>query len=397
MHPFSPVSRSSSHPSKRRAERRPDPLAALCDITALLAGQHAIDALCRAFLRKVMDYAGADGGTVRMLDSRHGQVHIVVHEGISEALIEQEHCIKSDACLCGAALAQGVIVVKDFRQMPPARRYRCQEQGFVSLAVLPIEVGGVAIGSYSLHFARHRALAAAELRLLTALGQNLGIAIDNQRLIAREKEYAVEQERSLLAQGLHDSIAQGLNLLNLQVQMLDAAVRRDSLADAARLVPLLRAGVEESYADVRELLRNFRSRWDGDDVDVKLRAVLQKFEEQSGVGCSIEIEGCGAPLAPEQQLQVLFILQEALSNIRKHARAGAVSVRVENGRDFALLVRDDGCGFAPALLADDDSHVGLAIMRERAVRLGARLEIASAPGAGTTISLQLRREGRLVA
>jgi two-component system nitrate/nitrite sensor histidine kinase NarX len=372
-------------------------MAALQDITALLAGQHTIEELCRGFLRRVMRLTRADGGTVRTLDRQRDNVHIVVHEGISERLIDEEHCIKTDACLCGEAISRGVIVIKDFRLLDAVRRYGCAEDGFVSLAVFQLVAREEVIGSYSLHFRRQHELGEDPRSLLETLGCNLGIAIDNQRLIALEKQMAVAQERSLVAQGLHDSIAQGLNLLNLHAQMLEDSVRRDNLAEIAEVVPLLRAGVEESYRDVRELLRNFRTRWPGSDVDAKVRDVLSKFEQQSGVPCALDMRGSGAPLAPEQQLQVLFILQEALSNIRKHAQASAVRVSVDNGRDFTLRVRDDGKGFAPAQLLESDEHVGLGIMRERALRLGGELDISSAPGQGATVSLLLRREGRLVA
>ncbi|MEC5162787.1 MULTISPECIES: GAF domain-containing sensor histidine kinase [unclassified Janthinobacterium] len=374
-------------------------MAALQDVTALLAAQQTIEQLCRGFLLRVMRFSGADGGTVRTLDRQRGNVHIVVHEGIPEQLIEQEHCIRAQDCLCGEAIVQGVIVVKDLRRLgrEAGRLYRCADEGFVSLAVFQVRVREEAIGSFSLHFGRRRGLGAATLRLLETLGRSLGIAVDNQRLIALEKQVAVAQERGLMAQGLHDSIAQGLNLISLHAQLLEDSVRRGNLAEVAEVVPLLRAGVDESYCDVRELLHNFRTRWPGGDVDAKVREVLAKFERQSGLPCALELRGSGAPLAPEQQLQVLFILQEALSNIRKHAGAGAVWVDVDNDRDFALTVRDDGRGFAPAQLGESEQHVGLSIMRERALRLGAQLDIVSEPGAGATVSLSLPRENRQVA
>lgn len=373
-------------------------VAALYEITTFLSGQHAIEELCRGFLQGIMQRVDADGGTVRILDLKSDNMHITVHEGISEEMIEEEHCIKSNECLCGAAIHQGVILIKDFRQINPQKRYRCQEEGFVSIAVFQIVARQQVIGSFSLHFAQQRTISGEEHRLLETLGQNLGIAIENQRLIAREKEFAVSQERNLLAQGLHDSIAQGLNFLNLQVQMLEDSVKRNNMEEAVDIVPLLRAGVEESYQDVRELLLNFRTRLKGNDMDSEMRNVLSKFERQTGIQGKIEFDGSGAPLAPEQQLQVLFILQEALSNIRKHAQAGTVRVNVENGRDFALVVEDDGKGFSPEeLLEKGEGHVGLRIMEERAQRLGAQFDISSKPGIGTSVSLHLRREGRLVA
>ncbi|HAT31158.1 MAG TPA: histidine kinase [Janthinobacterium sp.] len=385
-------------PVGARARAQERQIEALLDITALLSGPGGVEQLCRGFLQRLMAFAGADGGTVRTLDSARGTVHVVVHAGVSERLIEREHCIKVDDCLCGAALVRGVIVIRDFATLKQPPSYSCQEEGFASLAVFPIVAREEAIGSFSLHFARRNGLDAAQRRLLTGLGLHLGAAIENRRLVALEQELAVAQERSLLAQGLHDSIAQGLNLLNLQVQMLEKAVARDSLSDAASLLPLLRAGIDESYGDVRELLANFRTRWPGADVAGKLREVLSKFERASGIACTVEVKDGGAPLAPGQQLQVLFILQEALSNIRKHAGAGAIAVSLDNGRDFSLVVRDDGCGFAPRpALEQSGEQVGLHIMRERAERLGARLDIVSAPGAGTTISLHLGRAARVVA
>lgn len=392
---------SSATPSANLARQ----LQLMHDIAALLAGQQAIDDVCRGFLRHVMDFSGASGGTVRILDAASDSVHIIVHEGISEAMIDAEHCIRTDACLCGAVIEQGVILVHDFRDLPsqlpntPAQQaYRCEEEGFVSIAVLPIIARQTALGSYSLHFAEQQIIGQDQQRLLETLGRNLGVAIDNQRLIARERQFAVAQERSLLAEGLHDSIAQSLNFISMQVQMLDGALQRGSLTEAAGVLPLLRIGVEESYQDVRELLVNFRSRWQGDDLAAKVDEVLAKFQAQSGIACTLGASGNGAPLAPGQQLQVLFILQEALSNIRKHASASQVLVQLENGRDLLLRVRDDGHGFAPASASDDDElHIGLRIMQERAERLGAALDIASIEGEGTTITLLLTRGGRQAA
>jgi len=192
------------------------------------------------------------------------------------------------------------------------------------------------IGSFSLHFTKERQVSSEERRLLEILGKNLGSAIENQRLIAREKEFAVSQERNLLAQGLHDSIAQGLNFLNLQVQMLEDAIKREDSEEIIEIAPLLRAGIQESYEDVRELLLNFRTRLQTNNLESEMRNIVNKFQKQTGVQGKFSFTGNGAQLAPEQQLQVLFILQEALSNIRKHAHATEVSIVIQNDRDFKM-------------------------------------------------------------
>ena len=373
-------------------------ISTLYETAGFLARPNAIEELCRGFLQRIMQRIHADGGTVRILDNKSDHLHITVHEGISEQMIEEEHCIKTNDCLCGAATYSGIVLVRDFRQLNQQRRYRCQEEGFFSLAAFQILAREQVIGSFSLHFANERVISGEERRLLETLGKNLGSAIENQRLIAKEKEFAVSQERNLLAQGLHDSIAQGLNFLNLQVQMLEDSLRRNDVEEIKDIAPLLRAGVEESYEDVRELLLNFRTRLQDSNLESEMRNVVNKFQRQTGVHGEIHFAGSGAPLAPEQQLQVLFILQEALSNVRKHAQASSVKVLVANERDFSLTVADDGAGFNLERVHEKgDAHVGLRIMQERAERLSARFNIHSQPGAGTTITLQLPRQERLVA
>ena len=370
----------------------------LYDNAGFLARPHTIEELCRGFLHKIMQRMSGDGGTVRILDKHNDNVHITVHEGVSEKMIEEEHCIKKNDCLCGAATEQGIILVRDFRLLDRQRRYRCAEEGYFSLAVFQIQAREQVLGSFSLHFVEERIVTSEERRLLETLGRNLGAAIENQRLIAKEKEFAVSQERNLLAQGLHDSIAQGLNFLNLQVQMLEDALKRKDVDEINDIAPLLRAGVQESYEDVRELLLNFRTRIQDSNLESEMRNVVAKFQRQTGVHTDINFVGDGAQLAPEQQLQVLFILQEALSNVRKHAQASKVKVSVENTRDFSLQIEDNGAGFELANVHEKgEGHVGLRIMQERAQRLSAKFDIVSQQSQGTTISLYLQGSERLAA
>ena len=265
----------------------------LYDIAGFLAGPHTIEELCRGFLHRIMQRMSGNGGTVRILDKHSDNVHITVHEGISERMIEEEHCIKKDDCLCGAATEQGIILVRDFRLLDRQKRYRCAEDGYVSLAVFQIQAREQVLGSFSLHFVEERIVTSEERRLLETLGRNLGAAIENQRLIAKEKEFAVSQERNLLAQGLHDSIAQGLNFLNLQVQMLEDALKRKDVDEINDIAPLLRAGVQESYEDVRELLLNFRTRIQDSNLESEMRNVVAKFHRQTGVYTDINFVGDG--------------------------------------------------------------------------------------------------------
>lgn len=156
--------------------------------------------------------------------------------------------------------------------------------------------------------------------MLETLGQHLGGALENQRLAAKARELAVLEERNLFAQGLHDSIAQGLSFLNLQAQIMAQAVDEKDQQATEETLAHIRLGIRESYDDVRELLNNFRSNLSAENLSSAIEAVLDRFR-QTGMRVELQKDSQGAPLQPDQQLQILFILQESLSNVRKHAQA----------------------------------------------------------------------------
>jgi two-component system nitrate/nitrite sensor histidine kinase NarX len=373
-------------------------LALLYDIAAFLQLPMPVEALGEGFLQRIRGYFGADGGSVRVLDALRGNLHMVVHHGLSAELVEAEHCLKVNDCLCGEAVTKKITMVHDMRNVDRGYKLQCHREGFSTVSVFHIHAHEQHMGFFNLHFREPKVFDKAEQALLETLGQVLGIALENLRLAAREREMAISEERNLVAQGLHDSIAQSLNYLNLQVQMLDDSVKQQRLDEVAGIVPALRIGVQESYEDVRELLLNFRTRLMEDDLVGSLQITIDKFRRQTGIAAELVADVDGAPFPREQQLQLLFIVQEALSNIRKHALASRVEVRLQDSQDFKLTIHDNGIGFdAATLLEKGESHVGLNIMRERAQRIDASFAVDSVPGQGTTVELQLRHEQRRAA
>lgn len=378
-------------------ERQNRQLSALYGMTAFLNKPNDIEALCRGFLQRVMDEFHAAAGSIRVLDPSGERLHIVVSLGFSSALQESEHCMRTDACFCGEATQRGTMIIRDFRKLPRPEEIGCMRDGFQAVSVFQIVTPEATLGTFSLHFRERTTMLPRELQLLEMLGQHLGAALDNQRLSIKARQLAVAEERNLVAQGLHDSLAQGLNFLNLQTQMLGSAVQQRRWDEVEEIVPLLKTGVSESYQDVRELLQNFRTRLGEESLRKAVDDTIGRFRRQTGLNVELHLDDRdGAPLHPDQQLQVLFILQEALSNVRKHAYASKVTVRIDNHRDFGMSIRDDGEGYDPQEVAErSETHVGLSIMRERAARLGGQLQMCSAPGQGTEVSLYLSQSDRL--
>ena len=254
---------------------------------------------------------------------------------------------------------------------------------------VPVKLHDRVLGEVDLFFREPVQLDDEDRDLLDTLATHLASAMESLRAAALEREAAVAQERALLAQELHDSIAQSLAFLKIQVQLLRDAMRREDTTAINGIIGELEAGVRESYADVRELLVHFRTRTNEEDIEPALRTTLSKFEHQTGMAVRLEMEGHGVPLAPDVQVQVLHIIQEALSNVRKHAGAREVVLRVSHTPHWRFEVQDDGAGFDAAAGHANETHVGLRIMQERAQGIGARVRVDSSPGRGCIVTLDL--------
>jgi two-component system nitrate/nitrite sensor histidine kinase NarX len=330
---------------------------------------------------------------VRLYSPETEVLYLVAHDGLSEDFIKTEAAMNCGDCVCGE-LVQGGMPVAFSTVNPPIgmKLFTCVREGFATASAFNIRYDKQRLGVFNLYFNDPHQLTEPEIQLLETLGQHLGVAIDNQRLKSREKELAVSEERNLLAQELHDSIAQGLAFLNIQVQLLQDSLRKGRSDEAMQTAAQLREGVQESYDDVRELLVHFRTRVHQSDLDTAIRSALAKFEGQTTISTEFKRVGEGAPLQPTDEIQVMHIVQESLSNVRKHAQAALVTVTVYRSMgQLSVEVDDDGQGFDPAndprVLSE--RHVGLKIMRERAHRVGGECFVSSAPGKGTKVVLNL--------
>ena len=375
-------------------------LGILYEVTSLLSEPVLPEALCHAFLDRIKSALGADAGAVRLYMPHSQKLYLVTSEGLSEDFLARERELNCGECLCGDVIQSGLPAVFDTVNPPKGMKLgSCIREGFATVTAFSIVHGKRRLGVYNLYFVKTHPVSAQEKHLLETLGQHLGVAIENQRLKSREMELAVSEERNLLAQELHDSIAQGLAFLNIQVQLLQDSLKKDRLDEALQTAGQLREGVQESYDDVRELLVHFRTRVLQSDIDTAISSALNKFEGQTGIATGFRQIGTGAPLAPTDETQIMHIVQESLSNIRKHAQAKHVQVTVRRklGR-IEVEIEDDGIGFDPVNepKVQSDRHVGLKIMRERAHRVGGECQIASIIGEGTRVTLNLPRENKEV-
>lgn len=361
-------------------------LQALYDVSALLARSDTLEGMAQHFARQVRRIAGADAAAIRWSDEANQRYLLLAGEGLPAALSEGEHCVPTGECLCGQSAADARTRVIPIAVADQTLGH-CAREGFKTLVSVPVRLHHRLLGEVDLFFRGSVTLSDEERSLLDALASHLAGGMEGLRAAALEREGAVAEERSFIARELHDSIAQSLAFLKIQVQLLRAARQRGDEAVVERTLGELDTGVRECMGDVRELLVHFRTRTNAEHIEPALRTTLQKFEHQTGLKANLELEGHALPLDPDAQVQVLHVVQEALSNVRKHARASQVWVEVAaDSAGWRFEVRDDGQGFDPD--ADRaETHVGLRIMRERAARIGAQVRVDAVPGAGSCVTL----------
>ena len=371
--------------------REQERLAVLYDVTAHIATAGSLDDLAQGFARRIAAAARADASAIRWADPTRQQFVLLASYCLPERIAREERCVRLGDCHCGGTAEGPHARVIRIRADAPIRGSRCAEAGFDTVVALPVRQQDRTIGEVELFFRGEVTLRDHERSLLEALVAHLATAIESLRLSALEREAAVSRERNLIAQELHDSIAQSLAFLKIQVQLLRGALSRGDALAIERTLAEIDDGVRESSGDVRELLLHFRTRADADDIGTALRTTLSKFEHQTGIPAELRIDGHGVPIPPDVQVQVLHVLQEALSNVRKHAGATRVRMSVATAPRWRFEVEDDGRGFGAAGPPPDETHVGLQIMRERAQRIGASIDVRSTPGSGTRVVLELPR------
>jgi signal transduction histidine kinase len=256
--------------------------------------------------------------------------------------------------------------------------------------VLPLVCKGATIGALDLHNPADAPFSAADARLLQPFADVAAVAIENARLYEQARMSATLAERNRLARELHDTIAQGLTAVTMQLEAAQRGFERDP-ARARMRIGRAHELARESLEDVR------RSVWtlaaplvDGMALSDALEDLAARFAARTGLATSYRHSGPPPALGHAAATQVLRIAQEALQNVEKHARAGAVAVGSElSAGALRVWVRDDGIGFAPdrARTGGNGDGFGLLSLHERARLAGGTLEVESAPGQGTLVAV----------
>ena len=220
-----------------------------------------------------------------------------------------------------------------------------------------------------------------------------------ERLAADAERLNLIEERTRMAHELHDSLAQTIASLRFRTRVLDEKLHQGDESLIWHEMEKIEAGVDEANIELRELMARFRAPMLPEDCATAIERLVARFRKDQGIDVFLQNGWGDDVLAPEQRIEVVRIVQEALTNIRKHGAAHTVRIllRRQNER-YRMLIEDDGVGFEETSEpASPGEHIGLAVMQERAERLGGELRVESEPGEGTRVQLSFSLGDKIAA
>lgn len=255
-------------------------------------------------------------------------------------------------------------------------------------ASIPLYAHGRPLGVLNVASAQWRELSPDDLRILHTIGDLLGMAVERARLFAARTELGALQERNRLAREIHDTLAQGLAAITLQLETADALLDNNGAHDRAQrnvqqALQLARTNMEEARRSVLDLrAAPLEGRTLADAITTLAR------EQAAAAHLALHINSTGAhqPLPVRVEAGLLRVAQEAITNVVRHAQARMLTINfAATPQDVRLAIEDDGRGFEPK--EHSIERYGLRGMHERIKLLGGQLIIRSSPGAGTHITI----------
>ena len=380
-----------------RIEQKKYYLAVLYDVSKTINKSNNLDELLKSFLHTLTSIVKAKAAAVRLLD-KNGQMRLVASIGLSDEIIEREDTLPSEDCLCGVALKDATVMintdVKKCGEIVGSKFFDDEED--IEMLAIPLQYRDKTLGVYNLFVHRkEHDFFEGEHELLVSIGQHLGMAIEQAGVEKDARTLSIIEERTRMAHELHDSLAQTLATLRIKVRLFDDSMRQADKIDESIIWHELN-GLEEiidtAYAELRSLITHFRAPIDGKGVVRAVESMSERFMLETNCEVFFYHNWQLKDLDRDIEIDVIRIVQEALANVKKHAQADNVRILMistEEGH-CSVLVEDDGIGIDSSFLDSknkSENHIGLSVMRERALRINGEIQFEDDDGEGTLVQL----------
>ena len=347
------------------------------------------------FMKRVMEVYGARGGLVRIREG--DKLMLMDSKGleVDSPLLKDHVTVRSIRHRLGSNYLEISVQVETINKAlvtdpDPSRIDHGEMQKIV---LIPLQYRNAVLGCYEVLIASGFALDDEDKRLLMNIGQHLGAVIQQSQTDKDSGKLLVVEERTRLANDLHDSLAQTLASMRFQVRVLDETLHQGDEQVTWEELEKLENQVDEANLELRQLIGRFRAPLEHQEVVVSIKRLVEKFRQDTGVSVFLQNEWRDDELSIEKRSDVIGIVQEALANIRKHADANNVRIMIRHhGGRYRIMIEDDGRGMDGGRFLETEKslpgqHIGHEIMQERAVNLGTKLKIESEIDEGCIVSV----------
>ncbi len=348
-----------------------------------------LEALLNGFLKTILAMTGAQAGAIRLLAPDDLELYLGASTGLPPEIISSESRVSLRCGICGTSVQDGKIHSSDAaycaqRSEGPFFGSTCQ-----GLVAVPLDYRGQSVGVLNLFFEKTHDINLHEAQLLRSYAELIGLSLENARLSRENQRMNLIAERQAIANEIHDTLSQNLFYGRLRMSVLSEAVRVGNAELVQKCLGDISDALDSGQKSVRELITHFRSQMDPLGLHHALKMLIDGLKVRSPISFEYSHPITHPELTLEQELQVFHVLREALNNIVLHSKATQarlLATHDESGLKFQIT--DNGMGMSS--VASPAGHYGLTIMHERAKRIGATLDIHSAEGVGTQITLSLR-------
>jgi two-component system, NarL family, nitrate/nitrite sensor histidine kinase NarX len=362
-----------------------------------------LEALLSRFLSAIIALAGAQAGAVRVMTDDGKSMRLVAQQGLPDTVVETERLVDRHCGMCGTAASADVLVWLD--DVAGCAKHgsnvyfgsQCKSMLAISL---PHEQQ--ILGVYNLFFDTRSKISPSVQTLLRLVGQLLGLSLHNARIERERLRLTVLKERQEMVNEVHDVLAQNLAYARMRLPLLSDAILAHDETQALKYFSDLKTAVTEVHDNLREVMTYFRTRMDPLGLIHALTSIKDSFFSRNAIALEIHNDVPHLHLSDEQEVQVFYIIQEALANIAKHSMARRAVVRIsKTPNHLEFVVEDDGLGMDEPNVSTivtsarplvPSTHFGLDIMQSRAQRLGGQLDVGSKDGVGTRVRLRIPAE-----
>jgi len=360
---------------------------ALLSITKPESEFPTIEKIFQKAIGILQDITGFRTVTVRVYNPEEKCFKIMAHANMTPEMVQKLYCVSDDTPIFSEIMTKkepAVIIPLKF----------IQEIGYKRTIFIPLVAGDTITGSIDLPTKTDYYPSDDEFRWFALVGRILGSMVYQAQLTERLQSMAVIQERTRLANELHDDFAQCVRSMKWGLEEARIALKNKQLEQTDRTLENLEEIVKNTSMYLREEMLSLRERVDPDQgINPILEGMLLRFERNWGIKTALVMECNDASthkkfLSSKVEIQLIRIVQEALMNIRRHANAKTVTIKVSEDVDsMVFTIIDDGIGFRFEDIPLE--RLGLRVIRERASSIGATVRIDSVEGSGTTLKIDL--------